>query len=408
MGILKSKKILMVFSDIPFPVNSGNRMRSLNFIQAFSDSNDVTLLCFGDDRKDVAAFDEARTYFNNVCVVNPYKNIKKTGFKERIIASLKCVPWEISACYSDEFQEYFIKLITEENFDIVFIRYANMAQYILKNKRNINSKVIVDIDDIEFVKRKRVLTIANFKNLYDKYRQIINNIILEKYYKKVSFLGTCIVCSNTDKTYLETEKYYKNVRVVPNSIDVEKYSIVKDYTETNCEDKVILICGSLSYLPNIDSVIWFVNEIFPLILKKDKNVKLQIVGLNPSSEINALANGTNILLYPNVDSVVPFYEKCSLVVVPLRIGGGTRIKILESFACKRPVVSTNIGGEGLELIDKKHCVLTDSPTKFALECSELLGDYAYARRLTENAYEFVKTKYDIASAKEVIKSLLDE
>ena len=107
-------------------------------------------------------------------------------------------------------------------------------------------------------------------------------------------------------------------------------------------------------------------------------------------------------------SVLPFYENSSLVIVPIRIAGGTRIKILEAFACRRPVISTTIGAEGLDLESNKHCIKEDDPEGFAQACVSLLNDFDTANILTEQGYQFVKEKYDTSIVVKSIRELFSQ
>src|SRR4029077_11584916 len=119
------------------------------------------------------------------------------------------------------------------------------------------------------------------------------------------------------------------------------------------------------YEPNQDAIHYFCREILPLIRAQLSDVTLDIVGLMPPESILSLHDGRNVFVHPDVPSVVPFVQRAALSIVPLRVGGGTRLKILESLALGTPVVSTSVGSEGLDLRSGEHLLLADTPQAFA-------------------------------------------
>ena len=148
----------------------------------------------------------------------------------------------------------------------------------------------------------------------------------------------------------------------------------------------------MGYPPNIDAALYFSKEIFPLIQQKNNPTELWVVGRDPSPEVLALAND-NIHVTGRVEKVLPYYQKTSICVVSLRAGGGTRLKILEAMALGRPVVSTTIGCEGLEVVDEKNILIADTPAEFAEKTSRLLRDKELYQHLATNGRKLVETHY---------------
>jgi len=143
----------------------------------------------------------------------------------------------------------------------------------------------------------------------------------------------------------------------------------------------------------VDAALYFCNQILPQLKRAMGKVQVWIIGANPTPEVLALA-GEDVHVTGRVEDVVPFYRRCAVAVVPLRAGGGTRLKILEAMALGRPVVSTTIGCEGLEVIDAEHLLIADSPQQFAEKITLLLTDKNLFNRIVNNARRLVSDKYD--------------
>ena len=149
----------------------------------------------------------------------------------------------------------------------------------------------------------------------------------------------------------------------------------------------------MDYVPNQDGVLYFLDEIFPLIKQVLPQSKVYIVGKNPPKAITRRAN-VDTIVTGFVEDVRPYTWKASVYVVPLRMGSGTRLKILEGLAMKKPIVSTSIGCEGIEVRNGTDLVVADSPAKFAAEVVDLFLNRVRAISLGENGYELVKSRYD--------------
>ena len=143
----------------------------------------------------------------------------------------------------------------------------------------------------------------------------------------------------------------------------------------------LIYTGSMDWFPNEDAVIYCVNEILPVIRLKCPNVRLLIVGQHPTENVRQLSNLPNIEVTGRVEDVKPYIAQSAVYIVPLRIGGGTRLKILEALAMEKAVVSTSIGAEGLELINNKEVIIENEPVKFATRVVELLENPDRCREL---------------------------
>jgi glycosyltransferase involved in cell wall biosynthesis len=179
------------------------------------------------------------------------------------------------------------------------------------------------------------------------------------------------------------------VSVIENGVDLE-YFVPRPLLS---ESTKLVFVGSLDWRPNQDAIKYFVGEILPILESMKLRIELDLVGRNPSAEITALGRRPGVNLIGHVKDVRPFVEQAAVYVVPLRIGGGTRLKILEALAMSKAVVSTGVGAEGLEITDGENIMLADTPELFAQKIAILLKDRELNLHLGRNGRKLVEDRY---------------
>ena len=186
----------------------------------------------------------------------------------------------------------------------------------------------------------------------------------------------------------------QRVAIVPNGVATETIRPVTGDPGARAPGRPTLVfVGLLGYAPNADAVTYLVRDILPLIRAQRPDIHLQVVGDGATAELLRLA-GPGIEFTGRVPDVRPFIAAAGVVVVPLRIGSGTRLKILEALAMGRPVVTTRIGAEGLDLVDGEHVLIADGPTAFAAAVDRVLADDRLAAQLGERGRTLVERSYD--------------
>jgi len=160
------------------------------------------------------------------------------------------------------------------------------------------------------------------------------------------------------------------------------------YAKLSSRPETVLFSGLMSYYPNDQAVRWFLNAVLPLIRRQVPHVQITIAGAGPRPWLKARAS-TNIEVTGTVPDMRPYIARSSVVVAPLHIGGGTRVKILEAQAMCKPVVSTAIGAEGLNLVDGESVLLADDPKKFSSHVVQLLQNPGLAHKISKGGYAHV-------------------
>jgi glycosyltransferase involved in cell wall biosynthesis len=181
--------------------------------------------------------------------------------------------------------------------------------------------------------------------------------------------------------------------VIPNGVDTQMRPF--DDRESKAASESVIFCGSLDYLPNRDALEWFHSEIWPLIKLNRPMTKLCIVGRGATdTDLASIRSDTSVKFVGEVVDVVPHYRNAGVCVVPLRLGSGTRLKILEAMSLGNPVVSTSLGAMGLHVTDKSDILLADDAHEFASNVLQLMNDRVRFDGMRELARNLVDARYD--------------
>ena len=200
----------------------------------------------------------------------------------------------------------------------------------------------------------------------------------------------CITVNAEERDVVLRAAPQAHVYVVPNGVDTTAFRP----STTPRPPATIIMTGSLDYFPNADGMQWFVSDIWPRIRQQAPAVEFMVVGKSTPEVDRSLSGVPALRLVGRVPDVRPYVAQATLFVVPLRIGGGTRLKILEALAQGIPVVSTSVGCEGLALVHDEHLLVADSATDFVAAVLRLMADAALRDRLAQNGRRLVEQRYD--------------
>jgi glycosyltransferase involved in cell wall biosynthesis len=189
------------------------------------------------------------------------------------------------------------------------------------------------------------------------------------------------------------------IGVVPNGVDTAHFSRAALAGERagplSLAASTLVFSGTLDFRPNVDAVLWFAREVLPRVRARRPEARLLVVGKRPAPALRALAEQGALTLTGEVPDARPYIAGAAVYVVPMRIGGGVRLKLLEALALETPVVSTGMGAEGVAgLRGDEHCLLADDPAGFAVAVLRLLDEPTLARRLGAAGRELARARYD--------------
>jgi glycosyltransferase involved in cell wall biosynthesis len=193
--------------------------------------------------------------------------------------------------------------------------------------------------------------------------------------------------------------------VVPNAVDLRSYRPLPG--DPPSDGSTVMFFGINDYYPNSDGILFFVREVWPLLAASHPRARLKIVGPRPTREILA-QQSPRLEVTGAVDDVRAHLASAAAVIVPLRVGGGTRLKVLEAMAMAKPIVSTRIGAEGIEVVDDKHLLLADAPAQFAEAVGRVLDEPGLAARLGAEGRALVTARYSWEASARGLEEFLRE
>jgi glycosyltransferase involved in cell wall biosynthesis len=295
---------------------------------------------------------------------------------------------------SDNVSAKLAALLAEQSFDAVQLESVHLLSYldvILRTPRS--PAVVSDWHNVESELMARYAArTGNWGKRVVAYRTA--HLLERSEQRLLSKAAAHLVVSEREKQLLKRRSPEAEIYVVPNGVDTAAFGITAQQRSASTRRRnTLLYVGSMDYHANVDAVVWFVREIWPVVASEFPDLGFTIVGRKPGPQVRALASH-NVHVTGSVDDVRPSYLSGEAIVVPLRVGSGTRLKILEAMAAGVPVVSTALGAEGLDAIDGVHLLIGNSPGEFASALVRLLRDPALAARLVDAGKKLVTERYD--------------
>ena len=383
-------RLLFVSDSFPYPPESGTRVRDYNLIRCLAARCELGLLAFTFNERESAGAQTLRRYCTVVETVRFQRQSKWRHLPGVVACLLKGQPLASKFVYSPDFAAKLRRLTAEQHFDVVQIDCTPMAPYV----RQINSAV----DGAARTRTALVFIDVNahkFKRLLDhehaagaRLRWWLDWKLMQHWEARYAEnFDACVMMSAVDAQRVQQLNPRLRPLVIPNGVDVREKQPLPD----RADSADILLIGTLSHAPWADAVRYFHAEVFPLIKQTVPLARLLIVGDAPL-QVQSLA-ADDVIVTGRVDEVQPYYEQACLAAVPLRSGGGTRLKILESLAYGRPVVTTSVGCEGLDLRDSADVLIADEPRAFADQISRVLTEPALRRSLAQHGRCTVEQQY---------------
>jgi polysaccharide biosynthesis protein PslH len=299
-------------------------------------------------------------------------------------------------------QDMVNRLVCENEFQFVHADQLTMVQFAIRGVSGLSKKrpkIIFDAHNAVWTIVERVKENARF---FLKPFLAVEAMRVKRYEGELlQTVDHVLAVTDIDRILLEEALNFSNpkhkehvspVTVIPIAVDTEKLRPI----ERKVGSKNIITLGTLHYPPNADGIRWFLNEVFPLVRMRVPDATLTIIGKNPPQDFLELAesNPETIRVTGYVDDLVPYLEQSSLMVVPVRAGGGMRVRILEAFAYAMPVVTTTVGLEGIYGVPDQDILVADTPTDFAERTIELMENAPLQEKLSTNGRELAIGKYD--------------
>ena len=379
-------KILWIKTDFLHPTNRGGQIRTLEMLRRLHRRHEIHYLAMDDGQspEGPAKASEYSSFHYSV----PHVAASKTSptFVAQLVQGLfSTLPVSIGRCKSVALTRQIERLTADHRFDAIVCDFLFPAVNMPDLSRAVlfQHNVEAVIWGRHALHGRTALHRWYFRGQHRRMRAFERRMCLAA--KRV------VAVSPADSSVFQNDYGLADVPWIPTGVDVDYFAPPGTTPEPLAD---LVFVGSMDWLPNIDAAQWFASAILPLIRARRPDCRVAFVGRQPSAAVRQLGERIpGFIVTGTVPDVRPWLYSSAVSIVPLRIGGGTRLKIYESMAAGCPIVSTSVGAEGLDCTDGENIVLADSPEAFAGACTDLLEDAGARRRIASNARRLVVEKY---------------
>ncbi|MFW5691506.1 MAG: glycosyltransferase [Chloroflexota bacterium] len=381
-------KILIVTMSLPYPPASGGAIRVHGIAEGLNKAgHDVTLLCF--NRTGIPY--NVTTGIGIHTVPMPPQRTPS----ERLRTLLLSRQADIALRHYDRaFGETLRAMVREQKFDVIqFEGIESICYQPIVRHENPNVRCVFDTFNAEYNLQRNIFHIdrSQFKRWPHAVYSFMQIGRIHRYERRMSRMADAVIAvSGEDAGLLEDFREDGRLFVVPNGIWVDRYAQPIAENPLNADRRNIVFTGKMDYRPNVDAMVWFVEDILPRI----PEAHLTIVGQKPHPRIARLAQQPNVTITGWVDSVLPYLQHADVYVAPLRMGSGTRLKLLEAMAAGCAIVATSTASAGLNESARSAMSITDDPLDFARQVNILLDNPAARVATRAQAEARVRAHYD--------------
>ena len=386
-------RILWLKSDLLVPLDKGGRLRTWHLMRHLARRHEISYLAFADSNTPPSALQAMADVASDVHTVGRDDAPKGTwrfamGVALRLADPL---PYAVGKYRSPEYARTIRSLLAAKPFDVVVCDFlcpvVNLPRrlpcYSVLFTHNVESEIWRRHTDTQRSFWMRVL-------YQQQYRRMLR---FEA--RALARFDSVLAVSDADRETFA--RIYPGAmrapaRVIPTGVDTSYFK--PSGTPSDPGRRSIVFTGSMDWLPNEDAMLFFCGEILPIIRREEPGTTLSIVGRTPTPAVQRLAAQEGVTVTGRVDDVRPFLETASVFAVPLRIGGGTRLKIFEAMAMGKAVVSTTVGAEGLDVVSGTHLMTADDPRGFADAVIALFRNVERRRQFESAGRALVVGRYD--------------
>ncbi|HEX8634387.1 MAG TPA: glycosyltransferase [Pyrinomonadaceae bacterium] len=382
-------RILWLKTELLHPVDKGGKIRTFHMLKELKREHHVTYLTLDDGSAAPDAAARAEEYCHELVRVEHRTRAKfSAGFYGELAANLVSpLPYFMKKYRSAGMRREIERLVAGNDFDVLV---CDFLQPSVNVPARLPAATVLFQHNVEAMIWKRhyeVQTNPLKKSyLYGQWRKA-------DAYERAACrrFDHVVAVSAEDRETMERAYGLKSVSDVPTGVDTEFF---RPRGTERREPHNLVFTGSMDWLPNEDAIQFFIKEIMPRIRARVPDATLTVVGRNPYASLVELARrDSSVIVTGRVEDVRPYMERAAAYVVPIRVGGGTRLKIYEAMAMEKPIISTTIGAEGLPVRNGEELLIGDTPDTFAEAVTRVLLDETLARDLGARAAEAVRARF---------------
>lgn len=382
------KHILFVTDYFPYPPVSGDRIRVYHLARRLAQTYRVSIAApvrTPEEAESVEAMYEFCEHVLSASLIRRHPLLHLPGLARTALARQ---PLELHFLTSNDLIRKIRALLESDPVDILQFEHSRMAHYADPVSSPAGPRKVLTFHNVAYQQFETIYRIT--RPPVAKFRAWLFSRQMRTWEAHcVRAFDRCVTVSENDRQLLLDVSPGARIDVAPNGVDTHANQPISRAGGP----PTLLMIGLMSYAPYTDSAIYFCEEILPILRKRVGAVRVFIVGSEPPLKVRSL-EGDGVCVTGRVPEVRPYYQQSTVSVVPLRAGGGTRLKILEAMALGRPVVSTSLGCEGLKVEDGEHLLIADDPGSFASQIERLLTDPSLYNRIVTRARSLVESQYD--------------
>jgi len=382
-------RILLLTPQRPYPPHQGTTLRNFNLIKELSKHHTVCLLTFIEPDQDPTAPGPLPELCEWIDTIPTPRRSNKRRLQQLLFSRRPDMSWRL---WSPRFDEQ-LKRRLQEPFDVIEIEGIEMSPYLPTIQTAADRPLIIyDAHNAEWILQRRAFG-ADLKKpnrwpaaLYSWFQWTRLRAYEANLLRQVDHT---IAMSAPDKVALRDLAPQAPITIIPNGVDLAAYGNFRGKSR----HFDLVFTGKMDFRPNIDAMLWFGHHVFPLIQAQRPQTTLAIVGQRPHPRLDVLRQIPGITITGYVDDVRPYIAGASVYVAPLRVGGGTRLKLLEAMAMGKAIVSTPVGAEGFPVENGQELLLAEMPEDFAARVLHLLKNPGQRRELGQAGQKFAKNNY---------------
>jgi len=393
-------QIAIIDEEVPYPMNSGKRLRTMQLLSRMAKIHEITFICHRNKNKKelLVAVSHLESLGIEVVLADPTirSAFGQVGFYAGLVANLFYKwPFSVQSHSSPSIRKAIFDVASLKSIDLWHFEwtpYAHSIQFLEESLLQHGKKTapcVIMAHNIESLIWQRYFTTE--KNLFKKWYIGKQHKKYTQFEKTIFKKTDCLITvSEADAMLARDEFGAVNISVVENGVDTDYFSNLNNTGDS----KRLLFLGSLDWRPNLHGLHHFLNTALPEIVKEIPAIKLCIVGRNPPAWLKKLvATMPNVELHGNVPDVRTYIESCGFMIVPLDVGGGSRLKILEAAAANLPVISTRVGAEGLRLSSETHYKEAPNIENMAPVVVDGVNNIQDAKEMAMRAQNIVQAEY---------------
>lgn len=387
-------RLLFLTPQYPYPPHKGTTLRNYNLVAGLAAHHEIDLLSFADE--DTGGPSPLDRLCRRRATVPPPRRLNWRRALDTVLS-----PWPDMGLrlWSSAFQCQLAAWLSDDAYDVIQVEGLELARYVLASQASRGKReplIVLDDHNAEFVLQKRLAEAERAARGWTAgaVYSAIQWRKLRRFERRACQQADRVVCvSEADAIMLRELPGIRSPHVVPNGVDTAFYRR-DQVTPLELPPHTLVFTGTMDFRPNVDAVLWFAQEVLPVIRQTLPDAHFYIVGQRPHARLNVLRDQPAVTLTGAVDDTRPYIAGAAVYVAPLLTGGGTRLKLLEALSLQAPVVSTTLGAEGFGVSSSREMLLADGAADFAQAVIALIDDRAWAQALGHTGREFAVLRYD--------------